>query len=148
MPPDLVRECQTYSRYLIGQPPSPYVLVKYGDYHRVFGALEDGWFDRALVGISRLHPLLAGMADSYAVRFCRGAAIRKKLVVVLALSECGWPSSEYLDSAGAGGRLASLGRLAGRAAWHGVLLAAGAIVLGPVHLVALAARQAERGRPR
>ena len=96
----LERECRTYTRYLIGQTPSEYVVEKYMDFHRkwdALAALKSDRFDQFLVGLSARRPFWARLADSYASRFRKDSAVRKKLVLTLALLECAPPSFEKLD---------------------------------------------------
>jgi hypothetical protein len=100
------RECHSYTRYLTGERPPAYVVNKYRDFHRksdALAALKFDPFDQFLVETSARGPLWARLADSYASRFRRDSAVRKKLVVTLAILECAPPISERLDAVGRGG---------------------------------------------
>jgi hypothetical protein len=126
----LEREARIFSRYLTGLPATGYVADKYAAYHR--GQPMDGDpFDRFLVGIASLTPALTRIADCYAVRFRKGAALRKKLALVLALSECTPPTSAYLDGADGSG-ISVWWKLAG---WTGVHIASSVVglLLLPFH---------------
>lgn len=133
----LERECLTYTRYLINQVPSQYVVNRYLDFHRKSDAmtgLRFDAFDHFLVSISARSPFWAGMADSYASVFRKGSTVRKKLVVTLALLECAAPSCEVFDSADGRSPLATLASLAWRAVWYAVLAGASVVVFTPVRV--------------
>jgi NADH dehydrogenase len=132
----LDKECHTYSRYLVGAPPTPYVLAKYRQYHKVtntFAGLP--LWDRMLISISARGPLLTRMVDSYAVRFCKFSALRKKLVLMLALLECSRPALEYLDGTDGGGRAWMFLRMGFQAAISVALLLIAIVLLMPTHLI-------------
>jgi hypothetical protein len=116
-PARLEQECSAYVRYLIGRPPDAYVVRKYLEYHEQWGAKvrPAEAFDRWITDTSARGPLWARLADVYAGRFHRSAAVRKKLVLTLALLECAPASFESLDAVGRGGLAAALLRLAWRA---------------------------------
>lgn len=127
----LEQECRTYALYLIRQDPSPYVVAKYTDYHQRFPGFESGGFDRFLVRWSARGPFLARLADSYASRFRKGAAVRKKLVLTLALLESSSPAFEQLDRPGRGGLVA----LAYHAAVYAITLLLSTLLLLPIDLL-------------
>jgi len=135
----LDRECRIFSRYLTGQPPTPYILEKYREYHRItgtFAGLEENRFDRLLVDLAARSPVLARIADSYASRFRKHGALRKKLVLLLALSECAPPACDYLDTTDPLPWL----RLAWAAMRYAALLLVGTIFLLPLQLFFRAGR--------
>ena len=122
----LERECDVYARYLTGREPSAYVLRKYAGYHAEWSEKVEssGSFDRFLVDISARNPFWTRLADTYAGRFHKTAALRKKLVLTLALLECSPGSFELLDAVDGGGSAATLVRLARQTAIY-----AGSMVL-------------------
>src|ERR1043165_7161766 len=84
--PDLERECASYTQYLAGRAPPPYVVKKYLDSHQKIGPpMEIARFDAVLVSLSARGPMWARLADSYASVLRKDSAVRKKLVVTLAL---------------------------------------------------------------
>lgn len=91
MTPDtlrLERECRTFTRLLTGSPATPYVIGKYLDAHRVrpdFGV--SAGFEHALVGAAASSPVVAQLADAYARLLMPRGALRKKLVLLLAILE-------------------------------------------------------------
>src|SRR5215471_16799085 len=99
----LERECHTYVRYLCGRNSSTYITEKYVDFHRKVGAIEPDPFDRFLVRFSTRNLLCVHLADSYARVFRKESAIRKKLILVLALLESSPETFEALDRVPAGG---------------------------------------------
>src|ERR1035437_9355874 len=100
----LERECQSYTRYLIGQTPTPYVVEKYRDFHQKMGPVADGdRFERFLVSTSARGPVWARLTDSYASVWRKNSFVRKKLAVTLALLECASPGFEDLDRSPGGG---------------------------------------------
>ena len=130
----LDRECRTYTRYLIGQLPNPYIVTKYREYHRItgtFAALRNNRFDRLLVGLAARSPFLARVTDIYASRFRKDALLRKKLVLLLALFECSPPACDYLDTTDPMAWL----RLTWSAVRYVALLLVGVIFLLPVQLL-------------
>src|SRR5690242_7433738 len=132
----LEQECRTYGRYFIGSEPDPYVVRKYLDYHRLHGArvAPAGSFDRFLTDLSARHPAWTRLADAYASRFQKQAALRKKLVLTLALLECAPGAFEVLDAVDRGGVTAGVIRLCWRALMYmGTLLLALPLFV-PVHV--------------
>src|ERR1051326_5785714 len=106
----LEQEGRTYGRYLIVSEPDPYVLRKYVDYHRLHGdkvAPADS-SDAFLTDLSGRHPAWTRLADAYASRFQQQAALRKKLVLMLALLECAPGAFEILDEVDRGGVAAAV----------------------------------------
>ena len=140
----LERECRSYTRYLTGQRPSPYVIDKYRDFHGKSDALADlkfDSFDQFLVETSARGPFWARLADSYASRFRKESAVRKKLVVALAILECAPPSFEVLDAVDCGGTAGAILRLGWGAAVCVVCVLVSLALFGPVRLGQMLARR-------
>jgi hypothetical protein len=131
----LERECFTYTRYLIGGVPSQYVLNRYLDFHQksdaISGAGTDA-FEQFLVSVSARGPFWASLADSYASIFRKDSAVRKKLVVVLALLECVAPSFEVIDDVEVRSAVATSISLGLRAAKYAFLLGSSVVIFTPV----------------
>jgi len=147
---ELERECRAYARYLVGQTPSEYVVGKYVDFHGqskaapgLTGPTGRAHFDEFLVGVSARGPLWARMADAYASQLRKDSAVRKKLIVALALLECTPPSSEFLDRVDAGGPLGAVARLAVGGMRYALALVISVAVFTPVRL-AMAVRPGSR----
>ena len=103
----LDRECRVFSRYLIGQSPSAYVLGKYRDAHAKLPDLRDGApapFDALLIRLAGWNPFLTRLVDSYACVLFKPSRVRTKLVVLLAILESCAPSHRSFDLAEPGGK--------------------------------------------
>ena len=128
------RECRTFVRYLIGRDPDPYVIGKYVEYHSQHGArvAPADPFDRFLLDVASSGRLWARLADTYASRFYKHAALRKKLVVTLAVLECSPGYFEILDRATARGIASACARLAGGFGFYVICLLAAMLLFVPV----------------
>lgn len=131
----LRREADVFARSLVGRRPSDAVADRYVAFHRRDGAPAPAGFDAALVRIARVHPVATRMCDAYAARLPRVTALRRKLVLVLALVECAPSTYELVEVPGAGGAGLGLPRLVVRGALEALALLVGAIVLLPLHLI-------------
>jgi hypothetical protein len=140
----LERECLTYTRYLIGQAPTPFVIEHYLDFHQKSDVMEGVKFDRFdqfLVGMSARGPIWARLADSYASVFRKNSTLRKKLVLTLALLECAPPSFETLDRVDSGGSLGAFFHLGWGAAEYALSLIVSFVIFMPVRMgIALSSR--------
>ena len=130
----LEQECRSYARYLIGRTADDYVVRKYLAYHEQnrTAITPSDPFDRFLINLSARGPWWACLADVYASRFHRYSALRKKLVLTLAVLECSRDSFWYVDAAGAEGLLRVLGRLSWSASVYLYTLAVAILLLAPV----------------
>jgi hypothetical protein len=110
----LERECRAFTQYLTGEPPHGYVVEKYRDFHRqgdIPAVLPVDRFDQFLLHTSARGPYWARLADSYASRFRKSAAVRKKLVLTLAILECAPQTFEQLDAVKQGGLIGAFLRM-------------------------------------
>lgn len=97
-------ECEVFCQYLIGQSPSEYVVEQYCAALETerFQQLRNSAFDFVLGRFAIRKPFLTGLADAYC-RFLRPkAALRRKLVLMLAILES-TNTSEKIDQADGGG---------------------------------------------
>ncbi len=127
-------ECRVFCRYLIGEEPSEYVLVKYRSAHQpgAAGPLQQGaGSDRSLVAFARRGARAARLADSFAVLFARAGVLRRKLTLLLAILESTAPTAAMVDTADRGSVAGFvLGAIGRGIAFAGRLLVA-ALVCGP-----------------
>jgi len=131
----LEQECRSYSQYLVGQIPSEYLVRKYVDFHsQSRQIIPADSFDRFLTNVAARSPFWAGLTDAYASRFRKSSAVRKKVVLTLALLECTPPWFEYLDGAGRESILLAIGILTWRAAMYSATLAVSAFLFLPVQM--------------
>ena len=133
----LERECYSFTKYLTGLSPSPYVLEKYRDWHvqsGVMAELEADPFDQHLVEVAARGPRWARLADSYASRFRKDSILRKKLVATLAILECVLPASAVLDLVDRGGAAGAILRLSCAGAVYAASVAASIVIFTPARL--------------
>lgn len=133
----LERQCLTYTRYLIGQAPTPFVIEHYLAFHQKSDAMQGvkfDHFDQFLVGMSARGPIWARLADSYASVFRKNSTLRKKLVLTLALLECAPSSFETLDRVDSGGWLGAVVRLGWGTAEYVLSLIVSFVICSPVRM--------------
>lgn len=136
---DLAPECQAFTRYLAGRPPDDYIRGRYQRGHaRIPYRLAGGGSaaDRAILRVARLGPLAARMADIYSRFFRPTGVLRQKLVLLYAILENSPETHAWFNAASVGGPVALLGGLVLSGFASGMLLLAGIVCLGPLHLVA------------
>jgi nucleoside-diphosphate-sugar epimerase len=132
----LAGECRVFARYLLGCDADAYVIDQYAAANASLGGLSPASrFDSALLGFARMSPLFARLADSYASLFCRTAALRKRLVLLLAILETRAPFHHTIDRAVGGATPLLLGRLSIATALALVSLMAGTLILAPTRVV-------------
>jgi hypothetical protein len=139
----LERECRSYARYLIGQAPSAYVIGKYRDFHQESDASARALdaFDHFLVRVSARAPFWARLADTYATRCRKNSAVRRKLVLMLALLECAPSSFEIVEQVQVGGPAGAVVLLGWEAARYALVLIISVVIFTPVRLaMALSSR--------
>lgn len=134
----LRRECVAWTRHLLGVAPSPAVLERYVDAHRL-GVVEtpgsSGAFDRALVRLARGGGLSARLCDVHGRLFRPAGLLRRKLVLTLALLEVDAAAHAHVDESRGSSALGVLAGLAGRAVLFGLLLLLGLFVFLPLRLL-------------
>ena len=96
----LDRECDTLTRYLIGEAAPPAIREKYRQAHAP-GSQSPGSPD-GLCHLARRGPRFARIADTFAVVFARRSPLRRKLVLLLALLESHGETSARVDTPDAG----------------------------------------------
>ncbi len=132
----LDRECRVFCRYLIGRPPGLETSATYARYHAALGQrLTGDGFDRLLVTVARLSPVLAQPADAYARFFRPRGLLRKKLVLLLAILESCYPSHQQVDAVDACGDFRLACRVLLSVLVAGISLAVGVICFLPCQLL-------------
>jgi hypothetical protein len=125
----LARECQTFTHLIVRKAATPYVVSKYIDGHRVRPDLVPATpFEMRLIRIAANGPFRARLADAYARRVMPRSALRKKLVLLLAILETAPDLHRQVETPTDIGVLGALARLS----WHGacgVALAAAALAM-------------------
>ncbi|WHZ16164.1 MAG: hypothetical protein OJF52_003013 [Nitrospira sp.] len=98
--PNLNRECELFSEYLIDLRPSDYVLRKYQEAHHLghpFAGRPVQLFDHILMRLALRHAFILRLADTYSGLFYKEALLRRKLVLLLAILECSPGAFDRLD---------------------------------------------------
>jgi hypothetical protein len=131
----LEAECRRLTGYLLDAPPTPYVIACYVRAHRTTPAFEpDGTFDRVALRLAASGPGVR-LADAHARLFAPASALRRKLVLLLAILETASPSFRRVDDPGPRGALRAWLRLAWIGAAAGAAAVLGSMLLLPVQLV-------------
>jgi nucleoside-diphosphate-sugar epimerase len=132
----LRRECRVFSFYLSGHEPTEYIAVKYVDAHQKVAALAPGGkFERLLLKVATVHPIFTRIADSYARLLAPTSALRKKLVLLLALLESSAASERFLDRVDSGNVAVLSFKLLGHGVRFLISLAAAVVILFPCRLL-------------
>ena len=132
----LARECDVFTRHVIGAAPTPYVLRKYAEAHekRADAFVPRHRFGAFSVALAARAPFTTRMADAYCRLFAPGGVLRRKLVLLLAILETAPPFHAELDAV-RGSRAAQVAALTlGAAGWLAALTL-GALLLLPAQLV-------------
>lgn len=130
-------ECNTLTHYLIQRAPTPYILAKYREAHQVspkLARLGTMPFDRFLVELTHKNIALTKLVDSYTAVFYRNAAVRKKMVLLLAILESCAPTYAIFDQPDANGRAAFLFCFVQQGIVFALSLMVAVILLLPLHL--------------
>lgn len=134
----LERECAGFCRYLLDRDPTPALIARYLEAHALGVVTIPGSatrFDRALVALSRGGKLATRCCDVHARFFRRGGALRRKLVLCLALAECDPELYPRVDEVHAGGRASLWARIAWWLFVSGVLGLIGLFLFLPLRLI-------------
>jgi hypothetical protein len=151
----LDHECIVFTEYLIQNAPNAYVLSKYRDAHVssiVFRNLSPSTFDLILLGLADLHPWALALVDSYSSVLFRSSAVRKKMVLLIAILESCSPSHIYFDKPESKGLLSFALKMFWQGCIFAINLLLGIVLLLPIHLLfglstKLAGWSSERMRP-
>jgi hypothetical protein len=131
---ELARECEVFTRHIAGRPATSQVTLRYGAAHAVLAGMEprDG-HERWLLRVARINPAACRVADAWARVGAPGSALRRKLVVLLAILEVSPPFAAELDQP-RGGRALEWIRLAASGVTGLAALAIGLVLFLPVRL--------------
>jgi NADH dehydrogenase len=108
VPAALVRECQTFCRYLVKQKPNAYVIKKYHLCQQKLGFAPKDFHDALLLKLAGRSPFFTRMADAYSRFFRPTSTVREKLAYLVAILEVSTPFFRYYDSADGPGKLGFL----------------------------------------
>ena len=145
----LEKECRLFTAYLIGQPPSVYVVEQYARAARVHNLAQDKDFpclDRATLKIARRGRVFARWIDAYCALFRRGGALRRKLVLLSAILEHVAPASDNFDRVPPSGAVQTILAVTGYGIKFALSLLMGALLMVPTILFCwIATRTAPSG---
>jgi hypothetical protein len=131
----LARECAVFTRHLVGAEPVPYVVRAYAAAHAVrpetFVATEP--FDVFTVRFAAAAPRFTQAADAWCRLFHDRGALRRKLILLLAILETAPPSYCVLDEVRGPAILQAAALALGLGGWALALLV-GALILTPARL--------------
>lgn len=133
---ELVTECGVFTRHISGRTATQQVAEQYVAAHQVLSGMEpsDG-HERWLLRVARLGPVACRIADAWARLAAPQGALRRKLVVLLAILEVSPPYAEELDQPRGGAALEWLRLAASGLAFAGAL-AVGLVLFLPARLAA------------
>ncbi len=146
----LNEECITFSNYLVHRKPNAYMLEKYREAHRTNETLrnfEPNRFEDLLLNLARLSSLGTRLVDSYTALFFRGAAVRKKMVLALAVLESCAPTYPIFDSPERGGVVVFFLKMLLQGVIFVLSLLAAFVLLMPIHLAFAAGNALRLPRP-
>ena len=96
--PDLDAECRVFTRYLVRLEADDYIATKYREAHRRLDLeVEPGSFEERLLRRAALGPRRTRLADAYSRIFLPRSALRRKLVLLLAILESRAPFCREID---------------------------------------------------
>lgn len=134
---DTDAECRTFVRYLLDASADSYTLATYRDAVARMPALAPrSAFDDLLLARARHGGLWTRLADAYASLLARDSALRRRLVMVLAILETRAPFHQHIDAPDGAPGAALWLRTTARVARAGLSLAAGLVVFVPLRLAA------------
>jgi NADH dehydrogenase len=111
-PPDFpkasIKECRVFTRYLVKQEPTPYVLEKYRLLHQTLDFTPADFHDSLLLKLAAKGFFFTRMADGYSRFFRSNSTVRKKLAYLMAILEVTPPYFRFYDTADKGGKLGLL----------------------------------------
>ena len=94
------RECDVFTRYLVGQPPTDYIHKQYEMAvlaRDLANDAEFAAFDRRTLRFARRNVFFTRVADAYCAIFHRHGVLRRKLILLLAILEHTTPTAARFD---------------------------------------------------
>jgi NADH dehydrogenase len=136
VPAVLIRECQTFCRYLVKQKPNVYVIKKYHLCQQKLGFTPVDFHDALLLKLAGRGPFFTRMADAYSRFFRSDSTARKKLAYLVAILEVSTPYFRYYDSADGPGKLGFLVKAGLKGVGLALHLLISALFLFPLQILA------------
>jgi hypothetical protein len=132
------RECEIFSRYLVGLRPTDYLREQYDLALRarhLANEAELAAFDRRTLGFACRSVFFTRVADAYCAIFHRHGALRRKLVLLLAILEHAPPTASRFDRPRIHGPIGVATNLLLLSVYFVLLLLLGIILLSPYHFL-------------
>jgi hypothetical protein len=133
----LVQECTVFTRHLVNQNPTSYIISKYRDAHLV-GAERimetSGNFDQFLLKLARKHPKVTRLVDAYTVVFYKSSVVRKKSILLLAILESCAPTFTHFDAPDRGGQIVVMLKVMLQTVIYCIYLLIATVLLSPIRL--------------
>jgi NADH dehydrogenase len=136
VPAALIRECQTFCRYLVKQKPNTYVIKNYHLCQQKLGFTPVDFHDALLLKLAGRTPFFTRMADAYSRFFRPDSTTREKLAYLVAILEVSTPSFRYYDTADGPGKLGFLVKAGLKGAGLALHLLISALFLFPLQILA------------
>ena len=131
------RECDVFTRYLVSQPPTDYIRKQFEMGLRARNLANDAEFaafDRKTLQFARRNVYFSRVADSYCAIFHRHGALRRKLILLLAILEHAAPTAARFDQPRNCGSIAIVTNLLLVGMCFVLSLLVGILLLLPFHL--------------
>jgi hypothetical protein len=139
-------EATVFCRYLAGREASDYVAGHYVRAHAQAARFAPRTpFDAALLRLGAGGPWTAHLCDSYACLLARDCALRRKLVLLLAILESCGPEHGFNDQVAESSAAMVVGRMAVRGTLFAVRLLLAGVVLVPLQVLCSVFGRNERG---
>jgi nucleoside-diphosphate-sugar epimerase len=136
VPAALIRECQTFCRYLVKQKPTAYVIKKYHLCQQKLGFKPVDFHDALLLKLAGRSPFFTRMVDAYSRFFRPGSTARGKLAYLFAILEVSTPYFRCYDTADGPGKLGFLVKTGLIGAGLALHLLISALFLFPLQILA------------
>jgi hypothetical protein len=136
VPAALIRECQTFCRYLVKQKPTAYVIKKYYLCQQKLDFKPVDFHDALLLKLAGRSPFFTRMVDAYSRFFRPGSTARGKLAYLFAILEVSTPYFRCYDTADGPGKLGFLVKAGLIGAGLALHLLISALFLFPLQILA------------
>jgi hypothetical protein len=136
VPSALIRECQTFCRYLVKQKPNAYLIKKYHLCQQKLDFMPVDFHDALLLKLAGRSPFFTRMADAYSRFFRSDSTARKKLAYLVAILEVSTPYFRYYDTADGPGKLGFLVKAGLKGAGLALHLLISTLFLFPLQILA------------
>ncbi len=134
----MASECRAFARHLTDAEPTEYVMRCYE--RLLLSAhlpepIASALIERALLAAGRSGGLMLRIADAYACVFRPRSALRRRLILLVAILENSPSSASYMNSGDEGSFVAVGLRMIVSTATSVLCAMAGVVIFGPAHVV-------------